>query len=137
MRAVIRSILTILIVASTAGAQGTPTKPLPPERRICDMSMRIVSLQLRTAAGAPVSGASITVRRVRTRTLVDRAEAMGDQGDYKVIEDGTLADLRAGGEPFDVTFRKGARVRRVRLIIGMDAGGCHVALKSGTTRVSM
>lgn len=122
-------------LASPASAQGTPTKPLPPERRICDMSFRIVAVRLVTKSDAPVPGAAITVRRVRTRTMLAQAEAMGGQGDYKIIEDGALADLRPGGEPFDVTFTKDGRTRRVRLIIGMDASRCHVELKGGSSKV--
>jgi hypothetical protein len=120
---------------SATGGQSATSKPLPPASRICDMSMRLVSLRLVDASGAPVSGASITVRRVRTRTMLANAEAMGGQGDYKVLEDGMLKDLRHNGEPFDVTFAKDGRTRRVRIRLGMDAGGCHVMLKSGPTRI--
>ncbi len=133
--ALYRSACALLFAATAAGAQGTPTKTLPPDRQICDMSMRIIAMRLVDAAGAPVSGASITVRRVRTRTMLENTEAMGGQGDYKVLEDGDLKDLRRGGEPFDVTFAKDGRTRRVRLRIGMDASGCHVVLKSGPVRV--
>jgi hypothetical protein len=134
---VFRSACALLLAATAAGAQGATTRTLPPDRQICDMSIRIIAMRLVDRAGAPVSGASITVRRVRTRTNLDNTEAMGGQGDYKVLEDGTLKDLRRGGEPFDVTFAKDGRTRRVRLRIGMDAGGCHVELKSGPVRVVM
>jgi hypothetical protein len=137
MKAVCRSLVLVLVIAATAGAQGVTTKPLPTDRRICDMSMRIVSLRLVSSAGAPVDGATITVRRVRTRAVLATAEAMGSQGDYKVLEDGVLPDLRRGGEPFDVTFVKDGRTRRVRLQIGMDKSGCHVELKSGSARITL
>ncbi len=137
MRAWHWSVLGLMMVTGPVqmAAQDSTVKRIPASTRICDMSMRLISLRLVDATGAPVGGARIVVRRVRTRRAVARAEAMGDQGDYRVIEDGTLRDLRPGGEPFDVTFTKGARTKRVRLIIGMDAGRCHVMLKGGPVTV--
>jgi 2-polyprenyl-6-methoxyphenol hydroxylase-like FAD-dependent oxidoreductase len=137
MRAILRSAMILAVAVSAAGAQSSTARPLPAGSRICDMSMRIISMRLVDSSGAPVPGASITVRRVRTRALLAQAEAMGGQGDYKILEDGTLTDLRRGGEPFEVRFTKNSRTRRVRLIIGMDPGGCHVTLKSGPTTVTM
>ena len=136
MRHLVRSALILMAAASTAAAQGGASATLPAERRICDMSMRVIAMRLVDSAGAPVPGAAITVRRVRTKTMLEHAEAMGGQGDYKVLEDGTLPNLRRGGEPFDVRFTLGGRSRRVRLQIGMDAGGCHVELKRGATTVT-
>jgi hypothetical protein len=126
-----------LPAAMVAGAQAPTTATLPPTRQVCDMSLRIVSMRLVDANGAPVSGATVAVRRVRTRIMIANAEAMGGQGDYKIAEDGSIPDLRKGGEPFDVTFTKDGRSRRVRVIIGTDASGCHVAMKSSQRPVTM
>ncbi|MDZ7631468.1 MAG: carboxypeptidase-like regulatory domain-containing protein [Gemmatimonadaceae bacterium] len=136
MRAMYRSAMILLVAATAAGAQAATSRSLPPGQQVCDMSLRLISIRLVNAQGAPVPDAAITVRRVRTRTMLANAEAMGGQGDYRILEDGVLPDLRRGGEPFDVRFTKDGRVRRVRLVIGMDAGGCHVMLKSGPTKVS-
>ncbi len=127
----------LIVTAAPTGvwAQDSSAKQMPPSARICDMSMRIVSVRLIDAKGAPVNGAAIAVRRVRTRSAIANAEPMGEQGDYRVIEDGVLRDLRPGGEPFDVTFTKNGRRKRVRLIIGMDAGRCHVMQKGGPTSI--
>lgn len=103
------------------GAQSAPV----PAQRMCDMSFRVLMVRVVDSAGAPVPDARITVQRVRTRQRVAQAEAMS-AGDYKVLEDGALRDLRAAGEPFDVTLVKGARTRRVRVQVGMDEGRCHV-----------
>jgi hypothetical protein len=118
-------------------AQAPTTATLPPSRQVCDMSLRIVSMRLVDANGAAVSGATVAVRRVRTRIAIANAEAMGSQGDYKIAEDGSIPDLRKSGEPFDVTFTKDGRSRRVRVIIGMDASGCHVAMKSSQQAVTL
>jgi len=135
MRALYRSMALVAMTTSAACAQSATETRLPAGTRVCDMSVRVVSIRLVDAAGAPVSGASIVVRRVRTRATLEHAEAMGGQGDYKIIEDGELSDLRREGEPFDVSFTKGGRVRKVRLVIGQDAGGCHVLLKRGPASV--
>lgn len=124
MRTFRRVVGALAICGSVAGAQGAPSAKLP-EARMCDMSMRVLIMQLVDSSGRAVSGATMTVRRVRTGALVERAEATGD-GSYKVLEDGVLRDLRQRGEPFDVTFISGTRRRRVRVRIGMDAAGCHV-----------
>jgi hypothetical protein len=135
MRFVISGIVA-LVSADALAAQAT-AKPMPPEQRICDMSMRVIAMRLVDRSGTPIADAGLTVRRVRTRAAVPRAEAMGG-GDYKILEDGTLTDLRKGGEPFEVAFtRAGGRRKVVRLVIGMDAGGCHVELKRGATTVTM
>jgi hypothetical protein len=139
MRSWVRGFVTVcaaLPAALTAGAQAT-TVTLPPNRQVCDMSMRIVSMRLVDAAGAPVSGATVAVRRVRTRIMLANAEAMGSQGDYKIAEDGSIPGLRKGGEPFDVTFTKDGRSRRVRVILGMDPSGCHLTMKSSQNAVTL
>lgn len=126
-----RAMLVLVLSAPTTYAQA-----VPPQDRMCDMSIRHVSVRLVDRAGTPVPDAAIVVRRVLRRTLVRGAAPRGD-GTYTVIEDGMLPDLRAGGEPFDVSFRRDDRVQRVRLIIGMDAARCHVALKGGHTTVRL
>lgn len=125
----------MLVSAATAAAQRAPSATLP-AARICDMSMRVLIMQLVDAAGQPVSGATLTVRRVRTRQLVERAEPTGD-GSYRILEDGALRDLRPGGEAFDVTFALGARRRRTRVRIGMDEARCHVRFMTVPAKVTL
>ena len=120
--------ITLAMVAGAAatGEAQRPTTAKPPEgTRICDMSLRVVTMRVVDRQGVAVPDAKVTMRRVRTRVEIAGAEAMSG-GEYKLLVDGTIPDLRPGGEPFDVTFRKGARSRRVRVMIGLDEGGCHV-----------
>ena len=112
------------LVGSAAGAQGAPSAKLP-GAQICDMSFRVLIMQVVDSSGAPVRDATLLVRRVRTGVMIDRPN-VSDDGSYQILEDGALRDLRRTGEPFDVTFAKGKRARRARVRIGMDAGGCHV-----------
>ncbi|MBC7841292.1 MAG: hypothetical protein H7099_03235 [Gemmatimonadaceae bacterium] len=125
----------LMVSAATAAAQRVPSATIP-STRICDMSMRVLIMQLVDSAGQPVSGATLTVRRVRTRQLVERAEPTGD-GSYKILEDGALRDLRPGGESFDVTFALGARRRRTRVRIGMDEARCHVRFIAGPAKITL
>lgn len=122
--------LLVLIAPVLCGQEG------PSANRMCDTSVHRVTVRLLDRVGTPVPDASILVRRVHRRTLMRGAASLGD-GRYTVITDGALADLRPGGEPFDVTFRRKDRLQRVRLIIGMDAAGCHVALKGGRTSIRL
>jgi hypothetical protein len=124
MRMLHRVIGMLTVSLSVAAAQGAPSARLP-AARVCDMSMRVLIMQLVDSSGATVSGATLTVRRVRTGAVVPRAESTGD-GSYNVLEDGAVANVRRAGEPFDITFALGARRRRVRVRIGMDDAGCHV-----------
>jgi hypothetical protein len=137
MRALFKAAFICASAVTVIHAQAPTTATLPPNRRVCDMSLRIVSMRVVDAAGAPVNDATVSVRRVRTRIMLSSAEAMGSQGDYKIAEDGSIPDLRKGGEPFDVTFTKAGRSRRVRVIIGMDAAGCHTELKSTARAVTL
>lgn len=130
------ALATLLVTVGPAGAQAEAARP-PASARICDMSIRVVTMRLVDRSGAPVSDAAVTLRRVRRRSIVAGAESMGGGGDYKLIEDGVLRDLRPGGEPFDVTFARGGRRRTVRVVLGLDPGQCHVALKSGPTTVTL
>lgn len=125
----------MLVAVPVVGAQGTGSARVPASDRICDMSMRVITMQLVDRSGAPLGGAGITVRRVRRRATVSGAASMGAGGDYKILEDGEISDLRPAGEPFDVTFAAAGRRKRVRLVIGMDPARCHVAQKSGPTKV--
>jgi hypothetical protein len=129
---VLRRLVGLLVLI----APGLRAQGVPPADRMCDMSIRSVTVRLVDRAGKPIPDAAILVRRLHRRTLVQGAASRGD-GTYTVLEDGALSDLRPGGEPFDVTFRRSDRLQRVRLIIGMDAARCHVALKGGRTTVRM
>jgi hypothetical protein len=117
-------VVMAMLATMAAGAQRAPTATLPPAQ-VCDMSSSVLLMQLVDASGARITDARVTVRRVRTGALVERAESTGD-GSYRILEDGGLRDLRREGEPFDVTFVRGARTRRARVRIGLDERGCHV-----------
>jgi hypothetical protein len=101
------------------------------------MSAKLLVVRLQAPNGTAISDASVTVRRVRTKVLMEDTYALGGgDGSYKIMEDGIVRDLRPAGEPFDVTFTRAGRAHRVRLMIGMDASRCHVELISGPTTVT-
>ncbi len=130
MRTVRRVIGLVATTAAVAGAQ--TSKPpqvvtIPPESGVqaCTMVERVLMMQVVAANGTPIADAKITVRNLRTRAIVERAEAMGD-GDYRILDDGSVRSVRRTGDPFDVAFTYGTRIRHVRVHIGTDADGCHV-----------
>ena len=101
------------------------------------MSAKLIVVRLQTPSGAPIPDAAVTVRRVRTMVLMEDAYPLGGgEGNYKILEDNVVRDLRPEGEPFDVTFTRAGRSRRVRLIIGMDAARCHVDIRRGPTTIT-
>jgi hypothetical protein len=101
------------------------------------MSAKLIVVQLQTPSGAAISDAVVTVRRVRTKALIEDTSVLGGgEGRYKIFEDNVVQDLRPEGEPFDVTFTRAGRTHRVRLIIGMDAGRCHVDVRRGPTTIT-
>jgi hypothetical protein len=135
MRAMGVVVVALAVSASTGGAQGAPSARLP-DAAVCDMSARVLLMHVVDSSGRAVADAALTVRRARTGALVDHVEATGD-GSYRILEDGAMRDLRREGEPFDVTFVSGARRRRVRVRIGMDASGCHVQFVTLPAKVVM
>lgn len=132
-----RTALLILTCASAALAQSATTARLPSTTRVCDMSARVIAIRLLTKSGAAIPNATMSVRRIRGNAAVAGAGAMGGQGDYKILEDGSMPDIRPAGEPFDVTFSRDGKTKRVRLVIGLDASGCHLEVRRGATTVTM
>ena len=146
MRAACRSLALLAVVAAPMVAQSasdatTARRPTTGTPRICDMSLRIVTMRLVDGAGQPITDATVTLRRPggsrRGGASLDGVAGAMTQGDYKIAEDGTIADLRAGGEPFDVVFVRGGQTKRVRVRLGKDRSQCHVALLAGPAVVRM
>jgi len=114
---------------------GQVTHAVTPVR--CTMSASVVALKVVDAKGEPVKGAQLTLRRLSTGATLPFAGPMGDQGDYKLLEDADLPDLRAEGEDFEVRLQKEARSRVLRLRIGKDVQRCHIRLLQGEARVTL
>lgn len=126
-----RRTLCTLLVAGVSTAHAAPL----PAPLMCTMSASVVALRVVDAQGHPVKGAQIQLRRLATGTWLPHAGPMGDQGDYKLLEDADLPDLQRAGEDFEVRLQKDQRSRVLRLRIGMDRQGCHIQLLQGDARV--
>ena len=126
-----RRVIGVLAVTSTAaGAQISKTPQvakLPPASGVqtCTMVERVLMMQVVDAGGTPIADATVRVRNLRTRALVESAQAMGS-GDYRIFDDGGVRTVWRAGDPFDVLFAYAGRTRHVRVHIGTDAQGCHV-----------
>ena len=126
-----RRVIGLMAVTSTvAGAQISKTpqvSPLPAaaDGQACTMVERVLMMQVVDANGTPIADAKITVKNLRTRAIVERAQPMGS-GDYRIFDDGGVKSVSRAGDPFDVLFTYGTRMRHVRVNIGADPQGCHV-----------
>jgi hypothetical protein len=130
-----RALLLLLLPARVLAGSASASAAREGAAQTCGLSIRLVALRLVSSTGAPIAGAGMRVWRVGTGQELQGAGPMGGQGDYRILEDGDLPDLAPAGEPFDVEFRQGDRVKRVRLRIGLDATRCHVTLLDGPARV--
>jgi hypothetical protein len=122
-----------LVCLSALGYGAVSAQTLAPVS--CTMSARVVTLKVVDARGQPVDGAQLVMRRLSTGQNVPSAAWMGSQGDYKLLEDAELPDLRPAGEDFEVRLSKDGRSRVLTLRIGMDTQGCHITVLKGERRV--
>ena len=127
------ALLSLLAAASVKATQ--PALRKDAATKACTLSLNLIALRLVDAQGAPVVGASMRVTRLATKTVLPSTDSFGGPGDFKIMEDGELPDLRPEGEAFEAEFQKEGRTKRVRLRIGMDAQRCHVKLLEGESRV--
>lgn len=121
------------LVCLSALASGSALAQLPAPV-LCTMSASLVALKVVDVRGQPVDGAQLVLRRLSTGQTVPTAAWMGSQGDYKLLEDGDLPDLRPAGEDFEVRLSKDGRSRVLTLRIGKDAQGCHITVLKGERR---
>jgi hypothetical protein len=112
--------------------QPPPEARLPRQAQACDMRQKMVALRVvDRRTGEPVTGATITATRLRTKETLPNTGPMGPSGDYYVLEDG-LRGLTAAGEPLRVTVRyRGRRITRT-YTLGLDQTGCHVDVRGGS-----
>jgi hypothetical protein len=128
----IRSGLILFLSAAASvsvQAQAADPTPLRAAMRACDMRHKLLTVPVQDAAGAPVTGATIRVRRIK-----DGVESAGSElsaGVYQIAEDGIIPNLAEAGEPFDVIITAKGRTQRVRVTLGMDEKRCHIARLDG------
>ena len=130
MRTMRRVIGMMAVTSTVAGAQLSRdpqvAKPAAPAgTRACTMVETVLMMQVVDRNGTPVTDATVTVKNLRTRAVVERAQALGS-GDYRIFDDSGANSVSRAGDPFDVRFTYGTRVRHVGVNIGTDPDGCHV-----------
>ena len=106
---------------------------LPP----CDGRLALVMLTVRDAAGAPVTGARLTTRRVGARAPFPVQPQEHGAGEYQLLDDSALRHFRGGDQTLAVTVAHGGRRRTVRQVVGTTAGGCHVVRRAGAEVVTL
>jgi len=105
------------------------------EARVCDMRYALLLLKVVDRAGAPVNGVTMTLRRDGVPTPL-HTETTGPGGEVTLAEDGDLRRIPAARSDYTVSLRKGGKIRRVKMQLGADAAGCHIALLSGPAVVT-
>lgn len=103
--------------------------------RACDMRYAMLLLKVVDRAGAPVGGVNMTLRRDGVATPLHTGST-GAGGEVTLAEDGDLGRIPAARSNYTVTLRKGGKIRRVKMQLGADAAGCHIALLSGPAVVT-
>jgi hypothetical protein len=98
--------------------------------KACDMRHALLMFRVVDASDRAIPGAVVRVRRVRGGTEQTVAGS-GPDGSFMIAEDGSIPNLRASGEPFEVIVTAAGRTQRQRLTIGMDANQCHVTILRG------
>ncbi len=127
----VRRVMAMLAVTSTAAAAQLSKAPqvskLPSATgtQACTMVERVLMMQVVDASGTPIADATVTVRNLRTRAVIQSAQALGS-GDYRIFDDSGVRSVSRAGDPFDVLFTYGNRRRHVGVNIGTDPDGCHV-----------
>ena len=116
-----------------------PAEPRPGARlRPCDGRLAMVMLTVRDAAGAPVTGASLTTRRAGARARFPVQPQEHGAGEYQLVDDTALRHLAQGDQALDVTVVHGGRRRVVvHQVVGTTARGCHVVRRSGAEIVTL
>jgi hypothetical protein len=130
MRTVRRALVLLAATSTVAKAQISKTPqvsklPSAAGSQACTMVDRVLMMQVVDANGVPIADATIAVKNLRTRAVNERADALGS-GDYRIFDDSGVKSVTRAGDPFDVLFTYGTRMRHVRVNIGTDPDGCHV-----------
>jgi len=103
--------------------------------RACDMRYALLMLKVVDGSGAPVEGVQMTLRRDGVDAPL-HADSTGAGGQVTLAEDSDLGRIPAARSDYTVTLRKGGKIRRVKMQLGADAAGCHIALLSGPAVVT-
>jgi len=127
---------TLLAAPHLCSAQMTEKRDeLRRAARVCDMRYALLLLKVVDRAGAPVEGVRMTLRRDGVASPLHE-ESTGPGGQVTLAEDGDLGRMPAARSGYTVTLRKGGKIRRVKMELGADAAGCHIALLSGPAVVT-
>ncbi|MCC7054655.1 MAG: hypothetical protein IT355_15395 [Gemmatimonadaceae bacterium] len=100
------------------------------------MRYKLLRLTVVDRAGAPVPGVTLTIAGFPATSEGPPRMVTSEAGVVTLAEDNDLQRLPAAGAEYTVTLRKGRKVRHVKVRLGPDAAGCHIALLAGPTAVT-
>lgn len=127
--------LPLLCSAQVSAPMAARRAELRRAARACDMRSGMILMTVVDSAGAPVEGVRMTLRRDGVAAPLHE-DSTGHGGQVTLAEDGDLGRIPAKRNRYSVTLRKGGKTQRVKVQLGADAAGCHIALLSGPTVVT-
>lgn len=116
-------------------SQGAVAPQLPKPVTSCGPAALIL-ITVVNAGGAPVSDATIQVRRARDSKVVRQGE-VDLPGEYVVMDDLQLPVVDQQGTRFVVQVRHANQKASAVLRIGRTPDGCHVRLLSGPAQLTL
>lgn len=125
-------LLLVVACAATAcgGASGSDIDG------VCTATFAMHTVRLEDGLGAPIVGASLTATLARTgEVLQPTTLALMSEGVYVVVDDGSVRQIRAGGDRVNVRITTPSASRDVAYVFASD--GCHVERVSGPTTVTI
>lgn len=106
-----------------------------PGGRACTASFDIVTVRVREPGGSPLDSATVTSTLLRTGEQLAVAPIdLLEPGMYPVVDDGSLQEIRAGGDVVRFVAQAGALQATADFTITSD-GGCHVSKAGGPDTV--
>ena len=103
----------------------------------CGGRLALVEIALRDRRGAPLTGATLTLRDARTRTpFAVQPQELGS-GEYRLLDDSALPHVPAGGRALELVVTHGARRIVSRQVIARSTDGCHVVRRAGAEALTV
>jgi hypothetical protein len=100
------------------------------------MELRILTIHIVDAAGAPVENASLVIKREATGEVVARRSPPQSGSEYGLFDDSSLPTTAPDGDWFVIDITAGSKKASVRQRLGRTQPcSCHIERKSGDQRV--
>jgi hypothetical protein len=132
----ITAALLLSVLSREGQAQSTTQGTRPPNATNCSLMATVVAVQVVDTAGVPVGRATIAMTRLRDSASLGTAGEMGaGSGQYALLESSALQWIAPAGDRIRLTISAGARAMTTVIVVGRDASGCGITMRSGPQRI--